>query len=292
MARVRTHYDNLKVSRDAPAEVIQAAYKSLAAKYHPDVNPGAQSARVMGIINRSYAVISDPERRAEHDRWIAEAEERHSTQRSFRDSIPRFQTADIERRFAKWFVPAAIGLLIALFIGALVLVVHRSASQPKSSEVHAPIAPTPPVVPSDLPKVQQPEVQVLQATPIPEPRIYKAVPRAQLPVRSEIDEVIQSGKYSQLPAAEVVSQSDGSGPPQMSVVNNTVYSLTVTFYGSTERSVKVTAGQSFELELTPGTYRILGRTSNPLVLPFVGNENYSAGTIYKRTFYVESQIVP
>lgn len=75
MPRVHTHYDNLKVSRDAPIEVIRAAFKSLAAKYHPDVNPGsAEAAGIMRIINASYEVISDPEKRAEHNRWIASVE--------------------------------------------------------------------------------------------------------------------------------------------------------------------------------------------------------------------------
>ena len=35
---MRTHYDNLKVSKDAPVEGIQAAYRTLAKKYHPDIN--------------------------------------------------------------------------------------------------------------------------------------------------------------------------------------------------------------------------------------------------------------
>jgi hypothetical protein len=40
MAKIHTHYDNLKVSRHAPQEVIRAAYKALSQKYHPDKNPG------------------------------------------------------------------------------------------------------------------------------------------------------------------------------------------------------------------------------------------------------------
>jgi len=40
MTRVRTHYDNLKVARDAPHEVIRAAYKTLSQKYHPDRSQG------------------------------------------------------------------------------------------------------------------------------------------------------------------------------------------------------------------------------------------------------------
>jgi DnaJ-domain-containing protein 1 len=72
MNKIHTHYDNLKVSRDAPIEVIRAAYKSLAQKYHPDRNPGNDDAtRVMTAINAAYEVLSDPAKRAAHDRWIA-----------------------------------------------------------------------------------------------------------------------------------------------------------------------------------------------------------------------------
>jgi hypothetical protein len=75
MAPFRTHYDNLKVSRDAPPEVIRAAYKALSQKYHPDRNPGnAEAARIMAIINASYEVLSDPVKRREHDQWIMEME--------------------------------------------------------------------------------------------------------------------------------------------------------------------------------------------------------------------------
>lgn len=67
----QTHYDNLKVSRDAPYEVIQAAYRTLAKKYHPDLNKqDPECARIMKIINESYVVLSDPEKRRRHDSWI------------------------------------------------------------------------------------------------------------------------------------------------------------------------------------------------------------------------------
>lgn len=72
---VRTHYDNLKVSRDAPDFIIRAAYKSLSQKHHPDKNPGnEQAAKVMAIINEAYNVLSDPVRREAHDKWIAKME--------------------------------------------------------------------------------------------------------------------------------------------------------------------------------------------------------------------------
>ena len=75
MNKLRTHYDNLKVARDAPDFLIRAAYKSLSQKYHPDKNCGdARTGRVMQIINQSYGVLSDPARRREHDAWIKEQE--------------------------------------------------------------------------------------------------------------------------------------------------------------------------------------------------------------------------
>jgi curved DNA-binding protein CbpA len=72
---VRTHYDNLKVARDAPPEVIRAAYKSLSQKYHPDRNSGDPNAsRTMAIINAAYRVLSDPVLRKRHDEWIRKIE--------------------------------------------------------------------------------------------------------------------------------------------------------------------------------------------------------------------------
>lgn len=75
MAKIHTHYDNLKVSRHAPQEVIRAAYKALSQKYHPDKNPDDErAARIMAIVNTAYNALSDPVRRKEHDDWIASEE--------------------------------------------------------------------------------------------------------------------------------------------------------------------------------------------------------------------------
>jgi hypothetical protein len=74
MGKNHTHYDNLKVVRDARDEVIRAAYKTLSQKYHPDRRPDDPEAeRIMKIINRAYAVLSDPAQRRAHDAAIAAA---------------------------------------------------------------------------------------------------------------------------------------------------------------------------------------------------------------------------
>jgi curved DNA-binding protein CbpA len=60
-------YKILQVDSEAEDEVIQAAYRRLAQKYHPDVatGPGAE-ARMAGI-NAAWEVLRDPARRAAHD---------------------------------------------------------------------------------------------------------------------------------------------------------------------------------------------------------------------------------
>ncbi|MFN4279163.1 molecular chaperone DnaJ [Thermosynechococcus sp.] len=65
----RDFYEILGVSRSADAEEIKRAYRRLARKYHPDVNkePGAEEK--FKEINRAYEVLSDPQARANYDRF-------------------------------------------------------------------------------------------------------------------------------------------------------------------------------------------------------------------------------
>lgn len=74
-ATAYTHYDALKVARDAPVEVIRAAYRSLSQKYHPDRNSGVtDSDQVMATLNLAYDVLSHPAKRLEYDSAMAERE--------------------------------------------------------------------------------------------------------------------------------------------------------------------------------------------------------------------------
>ncbi|WP_066738896.1 J domain-containing protein [Cupriavidus sp. D384] len=99
---MHTHYDNLKVSRDAPTEVIRAAYKSLSQKYHPDRHADSEEAnRIMRLLNAAYEVLSDPERRAEHDQWII-AEEKREAERTLRQAqAQRASAAQAQRQAAQ-----------------------------------------------------------------------------------------------------------------------------------------------------------------------------------------------
>ena len=61
------YYTVLQVDPRAEPEVIQAAYRRLAAKYHPDVDTSPEATERMKLMNTAYAVLSDPVKRREFD---------------------------------------------------------------------------------------------------------------------------------------------------------------------------------------------------------------------------------
>ncbi len=62
-------YDVLGVKPDATDEEIKRAYRKLARKYHPDVNPGDKEAEAkFKEISEAHEILSRPEKRAEYDR--------------------------------------------------------------------------------------------------------------------------------------------------------------------------------------------------------------------------------
>jgi len=66
-------YKVLQVDPEAEDEVIAAAYRRLARKYHPDTASGVESSGRMEAINAAWEVIGDPKRRAAYDRERAVA---------------------------------------------------------------------------------------------------------------------------------------------------------------------------------------------------------------------------
>jgi len=63
-------YETLGVTRDASADDIRKAYRKLARKHHPDVNPGNKGAEEkFKAISSAYEVLSDTKKRAEYDEF-------------------------------------------------------------------------------------------------------------------------------------------------------------------------------------------------------------------------------
>ena len=63
------YYTILDVARDATAQELKTAYRTLAHRWHPDKNPGDPSAHAQfQRIGEAYAVLSDPGQRERYDR--------------------------------------------------------------------------------------------------------------------------------------------------------------------------------------------------------------------------------
>lgn len=70
MASKRDYYEALGVARNATGEEVKKAFRKLALEHHPDRNPGDAAAEVrFREASEAYQVLSDPERRAQYDRF-------------------------------------------------------------------------------------------------------------------------------------------------------------------------------------------------------------------------------
>ena len=70
MAEKRDYYEVLGLQKGASAEEIKKAYKKLARKYHPDMNPGDKAAEEkFKEVNEANEILSDPDKKARYDQF-------------------------------------------------------------------------------------------------------------------------------------------------------------------------------------------------------------------------------
>jgi len=67
---MKTYYELLGVSRNATSDEIRSAYRKLAAKYHPDRNPGNKEAeQKFKELSEAYDILNDDKKRRQYDQF-------------------------------------------------------------------------------------------------------------------------------------------------------------------------------------------------------------------------------
>lgn len=84
---MQNHYRTLGITNAASAAEIRRAYRVLARRYHPDVNPDGDGGELFKSIALAYAVLSDPEKKQQYDLDLKQSQE------SFSETFERAQEA-------------------------------------------------------------------------------------------------------------------------------------------------------------------------------------------------------
>lgn len=97
------HYAALGLDRRCSPEQIRAAYRLLAKRHHPDLNPGSDEALARSQeLNAAYEILSDPARRRAYDRELSEGE-KPSAPGAPRAKIERSIRQDVHLRIEDFF---------------------------------------------------------------------------------------------------------------------------------------------------------------------------------------------
>ncbi|MBX3004879.1 MAG: DnaJ domain-containing protein [Anaerolineales bacterium] len=204
----RNPYQVLQISNNAEVEVILAAYKSLAKKYHPDQNKSSQAETKMRDLNWAYHLLSDPARRKAWDQRNASDQNRREGQGSaFRQQASRqkrgsAQTPDpkpSEHLRRKNKGSNALSILAFLFVLVFLAFVCADTSQParqtNSSSASSFIAPTstriPTARPTSSPVVSYKDPTCLSAFAVTQTYVGRTIC-----VYGVVDKVNQTPEYS------------------------------------------------------------------------------------------------
>ncbi|HYJ83968.1 MAG TPA: DnaJ domain-containing protein [Allosphingosinicella sp.] len=136
MAGVRSLYDVLNVAPEAEPVVVEAAYKALIKKYHPDQAVEAPVSKDATAINEAFAILKDPAKRADYDHRL------WAKQQAIRLAEAQVASAGRPPRFV-----AVSGWLIAGLLAAALAAVAMGKS----------LAPPPMSAPAEAAEVQDSE---------------------------------------------------------------------------------------------------------------------------------------
>jgi tetratricopeptide (TPR) repeat protein len=157
-------YELLQVSESADPEIIQAAYRRLILRYHPDRSSEPNAAEMTQRLNDAYAVLSDPIQRAKYDRERRDSTSRPSSRTGQNPPkpppSPNSPKPTEQKHNGFPLLPMVIGVLVISVVGAMLVLGSSQGG-------NVPVATVATVAPTEAPTPTQP-----LAIPIPTSTLY------------------------------------------------------------------------------------------------------------------------
>jgi curved DNA-binding protein CbpA len=138
MAGVRSLYDVLNVAPEAEPVVVEAAYKALIKKYHPDQAVEAPVSKDATAINEAFAILKDPVKRADYDHRL------WTKQQAIRLAEAHVASAGRPPRFVAvsgWLIAGLLACALAAVAMGKPLVPPRMGEIAEAAEIHDSEAP-------------------------------------------------------------------------------------------------------------------------------------------------------
>jgi curved DNA-binding protein CbpA len=138
MPGARSLYDVLNVAPEAEPVVLEAAYKALIKKYHPDQAVEAPVPKDAAEINEAFAILKDPSRRADYDHRL------WAKQQALRAAELQVHTGGRPPRFVAvsgWLIAGLLACALAAVAMGRTAVPPRLAGAAEAAEVHDSEAP-------------------------------------------------------------------------------------------------------------------------------------------------------
>ena len=140
----KNYYDILGIKKDSSEKEVKQAYRRLARKYHPDVNPGDKSSEdKFKEINEAYEVLSDKENRKKYDRYgdrwqyADQFEQAGQQQRQYRDFAPGGGSSSFS--FSGGDMGDLGSIFEGLFGGGRTGTFRRKAPQRRGQDLESPV---------------------------------------------------------------------------------------------------------------------------------------------------------